>query len=114
MDLKEEIHSQTSIATDKLRILFKKKPVPDSKVLSDLVGEEETKVEFSVMVLGGAAKKGEEEVIPPVAEGASGIATLASGEFWVDLKGFLVQRLREEGEGEKVFEVFKKAWEQHK
>jgi hypothetical protein len=114
LDLKEEINSQTSIPTDKLRILFKKKPVPDSKILSDLVGEEESKVEFAVMVLGGAAKKGEEEIIPPVAQGASGVEALANEEFWGDLRGFLVQKLRDEGEGEKVFGVFRKAWEQKK
>ena len=116
LDLKTEITSQTSIPTEKLRVLFKKKPVPDSKVLKDLVGEEESKVEFSVMVLGGAAsvKKGDEEVIPPVAQGASGVETLGTAEFWGDLKGFLVQRLRDEGEADKVFGVFKKAWEEHK
>jgi hypothetical protein len=116
LDLKAAITSQTSIPTEKLRILYKKKPVPDSKVLKDLVGEEETKVEFSVMVLGGAAavKKGEEEVIPPVAQGMSGVETLGSEAFWGDLKGFLVQRLRDEKEGERVFGVFRKAWEQQK
>jgi hypothetical protein len=58
--------------------LFKKKPVPDSKVLRDVIGQEEGdgggKVEFSVMVIGGAAaiKKGrgvEEEVLPGVVQG---------------------------------------------
>lgn len=116
LDLKTSITEQTNIPMDKLRVLYKKKPVPDSKVLKDLVGEEETKVEFSVMVLGGAAavKKGDEEVIPPVAQGISGVDSLGSEEFWADLRGFLVQRLRDEGEGEKVFGVFKKAWEAQK
>ena len=90
--------------------------MPDSKILKDLVGEEETRLEFSVMVLGGAAtvKKGDEEVIPPVAQGVSGVETLTSEEFWGDLKGFLIQRLRDEEEGEKVFGVFRKAWEGQK
>jgi hypothetical protein len=116
LDLKSEITSQTSIPTDKLRILYKKKPVPDSKILKDLVGEEENKVEFSVMVLGGAAsvKKGEEEVIPPVAQGASGKEVMGQDEFWNDLRGFLVQRLNDDGEAEKVFGVFRTAWEGQK
>lgn len=115
LDLKSEITSQTAIPTDKLRVLYKKKPVPDSKILKDLVGGEETKVEFSVMVLGGAAavKKSDEEIIPPVAQSVSGAETLASEEFWGDLKGFLVQRLRSE-EGERVFGVFRRAWEGQK
>lgn len=116
LDLKTSITSQTSIPVDKIRILFQKKPVPDSKVLKDLVGEEESKVEFSVMVLGGAAsvKKGDEEVIPPVAQGVSGVETLGTDEFWGDLKGFLVQRVRDEGEVQKVFGIFRKAWEGQK
>lgn len=116
LDLKTAITSQTSIPVDKIRVLYKKKPVPDSKVLKELVGEEETKVELSVMVLGGAAaKKDDEEVIPgEVAQGAHGVETLESEEFWGDFKAFLVQRLRDEGEGEKVFGVFRKAWQQQK
>ena len=59
-------------------------------MLKDLAGEEDTKVEFSVMVLGGAAavKKGDEEIIPPVAQGVSGNETLGSETFWTDLKNF--------------------------
>ena len=85
-------------------------------MLKDIVGEEESKVEFSIMVLGGAAavKKGEEEVIPPVAQGVHGVETLGSEHFWTDLRGFLVQRVRDEREGEKIYGVFRKAWEQQK
>jgi len=96
-------------------VLYKKKPVGDSKVLRDLVGEEDVqKVEFSIMVMGGAAvlKKGTEEVeAPSVAQGQSGHKVLGTEEFWGDLKGFLLQRLRDETEGEKVYATFRKAWE---
>ena len=54
LDLKTAVSSQSSIPVDKIRILHKKKPVGDAKVLKDLVGEEETSVEFAVMVMGGA------------------------------------------------------------
>lgn len=116
LDLKTAVASQSSIPIDKIRVLYKKKPAPDSKILKDLVGEGETKIDFSVMILGGAAaKKGEEEVIPgEVAQGLHGADSLASEDFWGDLKGFLVQRLRDEGEGEKVFGVFRRAWEAQK
>ena len=87
----------------------------DSKVLRDLVGEEDVhKVEFSVMVIGGAAvlKKSTDEVeVPSVAQGESGHKVLSTEEFWGDLKGFLLQRLRDEMEGEKVYTTFRKAWE---
>ena len=85
-------------------------------MLKDLVGEEETKVEFSVMVLGGAAavKRADEEVIPPVATAVSGSEVLGSDAFWGELRGFLVQKSRNEGQAERAFAVFKKAWEQQK
>lgn len=102
----------------KLRVLYAKKPVPDSKVLKDVLGDGdrkgEGKLEFSVMVIGGAAavmKKGEEEVEPVVAMGDSGREVLDKEEFWGDLRGFLVQRLRDEGERERVWSVFRGAWE---
>ncbi|TKA62921.1 hypothetical protein B0A49_06749 [Cryomyces minteri] len=45
----------------------------------------------------------------PVTQGASGGAALQSEAFWEDLKGFLVQRLRDEAEGERVVGLFRKA-----
>ena len=123
LDLKTSIEEQTSIPVAKLRVLWNKKPVPDSRVLKDVLGDGEGegmgkgkgKLEFSVMVIGGAAaiKKGvgEEETEPVVAVGESGRELLQGEEFWGDLKGFLVQRLRDEGEGERVWDVFRGAWE---
>ncbi|CAD6453436.1 f48870f1-e50a-4415-a70f-abb1a2396cc8 [Sclerotinia trifoliorum] len=116
LNLKESLSEKEGIPVEKLRILYNKKPVGDAKVLKDVIGEEETKVEFSIMVMGGAAsvrkvdtpEKGAEA---PVAQGPSGLESLAGEEFWSDLQGFLVQRLRNEEQGNKVFEVFKKAWE---
>lgn len=83
-------------------------------MLKDLLKESDEKIEFSVMVIGGAAavKKVEEEIIPEVgsvAQGESGKAVLAKEEFWSDLKGFLIQRLRDEKEGDRVYGVFRKA-----
>lgn len=114
LDLKTEVSSQASIPVEKIRILHKKKPVSDPKVLKDLVGEEESSVEFSVMVMGGAAsvQKGEDvAAAAPVAQGPSGAELLSTWEFWDDLKGFLTQRLKDEAEGERLHGVFKKAWE---
>lgn len=124
LDLKSAIHEQTSIPVDKLRVLHSKKPVPDSRVLKDIAGAGEdataAKIEFSVMVIGGAAaikKSEQEEFIPDVgrvAQGPSGSEVLGKEEFWVDLKGFLTQRLRDEAEAERTFTVFRKAWEARK
>jgi ubiquitin-like protein 4 len=112
LDLKQTINSRTSIPVNKLRVLHKKKPVPDSRVLKEVAGDGEQKLEFGVMVVGGAAavRGGEEEVLPPVASVEEGMGD----EFWTDLKGFLVQRLKSQEVGEKAVGVFKKAWEAQK
>ena len=114
LDLKTEVSSQSSIPADKIRILHKKKPVGDAKVLKDLVSEEETSVEFSVMVMGGAASVKKEwgaVTATPVAPEPSGTEVLRTDEFWEDLKGFLTQRLKDQGQGEKVCGLFRKTWE---
>jgi len=68
------------------------------------------------MVIGGAAslKAAEEEKEPKIDGGADGVtgegkSVLATDEFWRDLKGFLVQRLKDEREGDRVWGVFKEA-----
>ena len=118
LNLKEAISADTSIPVSKLRVLFNKKPVPDSKVLKDIVGEEDVKAEFSVMVMGGAAAlkrdAQSEEVVPMTLGVGDGESVLKTEEFWGDLRGFLIQRLKDEGEGERVAGVFRKAWEAEK
>jgi len=87
--------------------------VGDAKVLKDLVGEEDASIEFSVMIMGGSAsvKKEEQADEVPVAQGISGKEVLSTEEFWEDLRGFLTQRLKHQGEGEKTLDVFRRAWE---
>jgi hypothetical protein len=112
LSLKESTSEQTSIPTSKLRLLWNKKPVQDSKTLKDVVGEEYegVKVELGVMVIGGAAGvKREEEVEPVVAATGYGEEVLKTKEFWGDLRTFLVQRLKDEAEGERGWGVFRKA-----
>ncbi|KAM3078078.1 hypothetical protein ACMFMG_002619 [Clarireedia jacksonii] len=114
LNIKESLSEKEGIAVDKLKLLYKKKPVGDAKVLKEVIGEEDTEAEFSVMVMGGAAsvKKPETSEKAPVAQGPSGTEVLAGGEFWDDLKGYLVQRLRNEEQGHKVYGIFRKAWEE--
>ncbi|KAH8593725.1 cell-cycle control medial ring component-domain-containing protein [Bisporella sp. PMI_857] len=114
LNLKEEISKQKNLPVEKLRVLYNRKAVGDTKILKEVV-EDKEEVEFLVMVMGGAsATKKDEEVVPEVgsvAQGESGRAVLRKEEFWGDLKGFLVQRLRDESESEKVYSIFRKAWE---
>jgi len=105
--------------TEKIRILYNKKPCSDSKTIKDVIGDEAAEVaEFSVMVMGwtggspAPTLKAEGQAEAPVAQGPSGKEVLGSEEFWSDLKGFLMQRVRDEAEVEKAYEIFKKAWEE--
>ncbi|KAI0424680.1 cell-cycle control medial ring component-domain-containing protein [Xylaria sp. FL1042] len=115
-DIKTYVAKETSIAEGKIKILHKKKPIPDSKVLKDLVGEDDTAVEFSVMVMGGAsavaaaAPVEKHDAQGEVAQGLSGAGVLETQEFWADLKGFLLQRIRDEQLAADLTSTFQEAW----
>lgn len=117
LDLKQKVVEETGVPLDKIKLLYKKKPVADSKVLKELVAEADgTSVEFGVMVLGGAAAAVKKEETPAgdVAQGPSGNATVQTTEFWDDLKGFLLQRIRDEKEASDLFETFQTAYKSKK
>jgi hypothetical protein len=113
LDIKAQVAAQTRIPVDKMKILHNKRPLPDSKVLKDVVGEDEMRVEFAVMVIGGAAAiqpdvgTAEEEVVAK----ASGWDALTTDAFWTDLRGFLEQRLKDETAAADLGRVFKSSWE---
>ncbi len=113
-DVKAAVAKETGIAEDKIKILHKKKPILDSKVLKDLVGEDDTAVEFSVMVMGGAATAaaigGKQDTQNEVAQGLSGADVLQTQDFWADLKGFLLQRIRDEQLAAELTSTFQEAW----
>ena len=113
--------------TESVKVLYKKRPCADSKTVKDVIGNEEMgQVEFSVMVMEGtsAVEKKEEDVVMGgqveeraygrdevgVAQGKSGKDVLDTEEFWNDLKGFLVQRVRDEGTAGEVWEKFRGTW----
>jgi hypothetical protein len=82
-------------------------------------GEGKGSMEFSVMVIGGAATLAAAEAArgaqvggpENVAQGLSGEGVLATEEFWSDLKGFLQQRVRDEKVAGDAVGLFKGAWE---
>ena len=47
-----------------------------------------------------------------VAQGTSGEEVMDSGEFWDDLRGWLMQRVRDEGKVEEVWSLFKRGWDE--
>lgn len=119
LQLKEKVAMELKIeGTDKIRALYKKKPASDIKTLKELIGDEDVggEVELGIMVMGykEEAGKAEDEVMKdaeaPFAQGASGEEVLGSEEFWADLKGWLLQRIRDEGKAGEVFEAFQGSW----
>lgn len=132
-DLKSSYSTSTSIPAAKIKILYKKKPVPDSKTVAEVIGEDAgAEVEFGVMVIGGATAGAGSAVSPPAvapseadkglaagttapaAQGPSGKEIVATDTFWEDLEGFVLQRIRDENEGKRLVGVFKSAWEKDK
>ncbi len=101
-----------SVATENIRVLYKKKPCLDSRTVKEIVGEEDvgSEVNFSVMVIGGASGANQEGGKAPVSQGLSGEDVLGSEEFWGDLKGFLLQRVRDEGKAGEAWDVFREGW----
>jgi hypothetical protein len=118
LSLKSAVSEKFGIPTDKIRLLLKKKPCPDSKTIRDLVPEGEGEVEFTIMIIGGQAaatlgqESGSVSRLPKAtdARGANG-ETLLDSEFWRDLKAFLSQRLKDEKGAEIVYGAFKNAWD---
>lgn len=111
LDIKSQVMAQTRIPVEKMKVLHNKKPVPESKVLKDILGESDMAVEFSVMVIGGAAAIPPEEKAEAAVPEASGASALETDQFWSDLKGFLSQRLKDESEAERLSSLFKDSWQ---
>lgn len=111
LDIKSSVTSQTRIPTAKIKILHNKKPLPDSKVLKDLVGDTDRAIEFSVMVLGGAAAIPPEEPAQAAPVEPTAAEMLETDEFWSDLNGFLMQRLKDEAQAEQLSALFKSSWQ---
>lgn len=117
-------------STEGIKILYARKPAGDSKTVGEVVGEEgkgKGEVEMQVMVVGGSQLKGGEEGegekdkgdvemggtrAAVVAQGVSGEEVLGSDAFWDDLRGWLMQRVRDEGVAGEVWGAFKRGWDE--
>ncbi|EFW98776.1 hypothetical protein CMQ_4628 [Grosmannia clavigera kw1407] len=137
LDLRQQLATKTHVPIAKLKLLFGKKPVADTKVLKDLIGPaasaSATTLELGLMVVGGAAtvaaatQEAEEETKtaapppaaapPPVAVAAaapppSGQAVVESEAFWSDLRAFLVARINDDKLADELFSSFLRAWDE--
>lgn len=114
LDIKNAVSSQTRIPVDKMKILYNKRPLTDSKILKEVVGETDKAVEFSVMVIGGAAAIPPEQPAATAPAEATGTAAVETDAFWADLKGYLMQRLKDQAAAEELSRLFKSSWESSK
>lgn len=108
----------SSAKLENIRILYKKKPCSDSKSVKEIVGDEDVgnEVEFTVMVIGGFIAPVNQQGTNPrtTSQGPSGEEILRSEEFWEDLKGFLLQRVRDEEKAVEALNVFRECWSKRK
>ena len=126
-NVKERVVSELGLSgTEGVKVLYKKRPCADSKTVKDLVGDEgAAEVEFSVMIMGGTPAVEKKEDVSMggledttaqggdemgVAQRKSGQEVLETEEFWSDLRGFLVQKTRDEGIAGDMWEEFRRAW----
>ncbi|OAQ88473.1 ubiquitin supergroup [Purpureocillium lilacinum] len=114
LDIKNAVSSQTRIPVDKMKILYNKRPLTDSKILKEVVGENDKAVEFSVMVIGGSAAIPPEQPATTAPAEATGTAAVETDAFWADLKGYLMQRLKDQAAAEELSRLFKSSWESSK
>ena len=130
-DLKDAVRGRVADAQDnkvsleKIKILYKRKPVT-GKTISELLADEPEmltggkEVEVGVMIMGGAkvvdeaTGSGETDnqatAAPKPAVGPSGEDVLETDAFWDDLHGFLMQRVKDVEEAQKLRTLFKNAW----
>ncbi|KAI4182075.1 MAG: hypothetical protein L6R41_006212, partial [Letrouitia leprolyta] len=123
--LKQKVSAEIGrSSTEGIKILYSRKPCGDARTVGEVVGEEglrKGEVEMGVMVMGGGGgveekksgteaegekkEKEEGDVVMGgtegegvrVAQGKSGAEVLEDDEFWDDLRGWLMQRVRDEG-----------------
>lgn len=128
-DLKDSVWNRVvdssggKVAVEKIKILYKRKPVTGKSVAEVLADEPEMLsggkgVEFGVMIIGGAKvveskepeskEAGEERKGEDVSTPTAGM--LETEEFWNDLQTYLGQRLKDEEQARKLKGLFKDAW----
>ncbi|KAL8921989.1 MAG: hypothetical protein Q9208_005443 [Pyrenodesmia sp. 3 TL-2023] len=142
LSLKQKVATElgrTGGTTEGIKILYARKPAGDSKTVGEVIGaaaaeQQGEVVEMQVLVVGGGgggggdvSKAGEEGKdvemkgtggggggggAAAVAQGASGEEVMGSDAFWDDLRGWLMQRVRDEGVAGEVWGAFKRGWDE--
>lgn len=86
--------------------------------MKEIVGDADLgeELEFTVMVIGGfvAPVSQQGANLGTVSQRPSGEEVFRSEEFWGDLKGFLLQRVRDEEKAVEALNVFREGWSKRK
>ena len=108
------------VALDKIKILYKKKPVAGKTVADVLVDELEVlnggkKIEFGVMIIGGAnimepRVSGSTATARALASASNSEPVLQTTAFWRDLETFLEERINDRFEAVRLAGLFKMTW----
>ena len=117
LELKQKVAVDVGLdGTDKIRLLFNKKPCSDSKSVKDVVGEAGGNAEFSVMFIGTITAKSSEAAAAADSTvkdvSANEAQVLETDGFWADLEGFLEQRLKSQPLAQKTARLFKDTWKE--
>ncbi|TQS35492.1 hypothetical protein Golomagni_04087, partial [Golovinomyces magnicellulatus] len=129
LELKNALSKEIGIPGGNIKLLHKKKPVPDSKVLKDLVTIESNEaeiydktggsVELGLMILGGMSTTGmgtsdtaRKNINVPmgdltISESDKLKDVLNTEEFWSDLTKYLTQRLNDKNHSERLSQIFR-------
>lgn len=110
LEIKSKVSNQTKIPAEKIKLLHSKRPVADSKLLREVVGDKDVSVEFSVMVIGGASSITSSETDSAAQAKSSAPPALDTDAFWSDLQGFLAQRLKNQATAEELSRLFRTTW----
>lgn len=112
--IKADLGKKSNMFPDKLRLMLKHKVLGDAVTIAETVGEGESEVTISVMIMPGAQKPAEEPAEPKAEEKKDvivGEKRKAEGEeFWGELSEWLKRKVGDD-EGGKRLAVFKSAWE---
>ncbi|KAI9894842.1 MAG: hypothetical protein M1814_000062 [Vezdaea aestivalis] len=115
-ELKALAASKSSLTPAQLRLLLNKRPLSDSKTLRETLGTEDSKtsIEFTAMIIGGGPSTPEQESArkQKSGEGFADVDQLNTKEFWRDLRGFLLQRLKNERQADDLCGLFEDAFKE--
>jgi ubiquitin-like protein 4 len=119
LELKQKVAMEAGLGgTDKIRLLYSKKPCSDSKSIKDVLGgESSTAAEFTAMFIGVTPSTSTQADTSTAAKATqssedSGQALLETEEFWTGLEGYLRQQLNGTAVAQSTTKLFRDAWKE--